>query len=166
MNLASVVVAGGILFAPIDADANLITSISGGTVLPFPAVNLFTAGPETVAPGVTWSSTTSGSVYGFTDIYGFGDNGNYSGSPAIVGLNAGSGSMTFNFATPLSAVGGTLNWVCCLSLGAASANISVFDATHTLIETFTLSNSSLSNIGTPNSFYGFSEGAADISYFT
>jgi hypothetical protein len=171
MNLAFVVAAGAIVFAPINADANLITSIPGGTVLSFPAVNLFTTGPETVAPGVIWSATET-AEYGSTNEFHFGLNGFWIGNPAFVATGE-SGSMTFSFATPVSAVGGTLNWaVVPTAPSVGSANISVFDATHTLIESFTLSNG-LSNIGTPggfatipNSFYGFNENTANISYFT
>ena len=69
------------------AGASVVTSIPGGIVLPFPAINYFGPGPQTVAPGVTWTSTNDGSnatpaVFGFDytqppNLYSFGANGNW-----------------------------------------------------------------------------------------
>lgn len=94
-----------------------ITSIPGGTVIPFPSVNqYFGAGPKTVAPGVTWTSTHDRSVYGFTQgSYGLATNGTWTGQPPLIGLNTRAQAnspqyMTISFDTPVSAVGAFLNY--------------------------------------------------------
>ena len=102
------------------AHAVLVTSLPTGTVIPMPAVELFTAGPQTMAPGIVWSSTNAtnqgGSVFGWTGGYGFAGNGSWSGNPPMAGLNDASDiygvvdTMTFAFSTPVSGVGGHLNW--------------------------------------------------------
>ena len=161
--------AAGLLLGVQDANANLITSLPGGTVLSFPAVNLTGAGPQTVAPGVTWTSTNSNSVYGWTNGYGFANNGNWSGNPPLVGLDNGAGiSMTFSFATPVSEVGGILNWALCNGgCGFGNAVISVFDSGNNLIESFALtSTNGTSNVVANDSFYGFNEATPEISRFT
>src|SRR5262245_3737433 len=168
-HVLGILAAVGMLCA-VKAHANMVTSINGGTLLPFPAANLITGDPQTVAPGVTWSSTQSRSVYGWTDRYGFVDNDPQWVGPPMVGLNSSVGAMTFSFATPVSAVGGIINWVHfnngTIPDGIEDAIISVFDPTHTLIESFQLSNTTVTNLVTPNSFYGFSESTPNISYFT
>jgi hypothetical protein len=166
LRLTSLVVVASVLFASVDANASVVTSIPGGSVLPFPTVKLITAGPETIAPGVTWSSTFSASAYGWINGYNFHSNGIWAGPPPMIGLDSGFGSMTFAFSTSVSAVGGEINWLCCDGIGNSNAVISVYDSTHALIESYTLATSGTSNIATPNSFYGFSENSADISYFT
>jgi hypothetical protein len=167
VKLSVLIAAAFVLFGAVKADADLITSLPGGTVLGFPSLNAFTGGPQTVAAGVTWSSTNANATYGWTSLYGFINNGSWSGLPAMVGTNSPSDSMTFAFSTPVSAIGGILNWAICPSCSSlSSATIAVYDSTHTLIESFTLSNGGTSNLATPNSFYGFSENTADIFYFT
>jgi hypothetical protein len=70
-------------------------------------------------------------------------------------------TMTFAFSTPLSAVGGFLNYV----PGGNNPTIAVYDSTDTLIESDSLSF--LTGGGTDTGqFLGFEEGSADISYFT
>src|ERR1019366_2210044 len=78
--IAVVFVAAMVMVA--QAGASVVTSIPGGTVLPFPAVNYAGPGPQTVASGVTWSSTNDGSsapasLFGYTGIYDFGTNGQW-----------------------------------------------------------------------------------------
>ena len=162
------------------AGASVVTAIPGGTVLPFAPVNYFGGGPQTVAPGVTWSSTNDGSnaapsVFGedFTlppGFYNFGANGNWTtGLGPMAGLNDSTDidsvtdTMTFAFATPVSAVGGFLNYVPGLS---TPTTIAVYDSSHTLIEpafTLTFTTSGADNTG---AFYGFQESTKSISYFT
>ena len=71
-------------------------------------------------------------------------------------------TMTFHFATPVSSVGGFLNYY------PGSTNpttIAVYDSSHILLESFnvTFVTSGLNDTG---SFYGFQETTKDISYFT
>jgi hypothetical protein len=178
-----------IFFAPLflavlvmvaQAGATVVTSIPGGTVLPLPAVNYFGGGPQTVAPGVTWSSTNAvngaGSAFGFTGLSDFGPNGQWTGTLGpMAGLNDSTDiflvtdSMTFAFASPVSGVGGFLNYV------PGSLNpttIAVYDSSCdprvsacTPIESFdlTFTTSGADNTG---AFYGFLESSKNISYFT
>lgn len=159
------------------AQAGVVTSIPGGTVYSMPAINYFGPGPQTVAPGVTWSSTNAinqgGSVFGFNEGYGFGTNGFWDGSVGssggtMAGVNDSfdawgvTDTMTFSFATPVSAVGGFLNYV---PGGSTPTTIAVFDSTNTLIESFNLVF--LTNGGTDQGqFLGFQEATNDISSFT
>ena len=161
------------------AGASVITSLPGGKVLPFPAVNYFGPGPQTVASGVTWTSTNDGSnataaVFGFDytqppGLYGFGSNGNWTtGLPPMAGLNDNTDlsgvtdTMTFAFAKPIFAVGGFLNYAPGFS---TPTTIAVWDSGGNLIESYDLTfvTSGADNTGF---FYGFQESSADISYFT
>ncbi len=70
-------------------------------------------------------------------------------------------TMTFAFSTPLSAVGGFLNY----APGYGTPEIAVYNSSHTLIESYVLT---FLTGGGNNSgfFFGFQEPTADISYFT
>jgi len=71
-------------------------------------------------------------------------------------------TMTFSFATPVSAVGGFLNYV------PGSGNptiIAVYDSSMTLIEMQNLSFTTTGGNDT-GAFYGFQESTRNISYFT
>lgn len=71
-------------------------------------------------------------------------------------------TMTFSFATPVSAVGGFLNYV------PGSSNptiIAVYDSSMTLIEMQNLSFTTTGGNDT-GAFYGFQESTRNISYFT
>ena len=154
-------------FAAFGANAALETS-SHAAYIPFATDNYFGTGPVTVAPGVTWTSTNAfnqgGAVYGYDGGYGFGVNG-YD-FETLAGINDSSDvygvvdSMTFSFATPVSSVGGFINWV----PNALPVTIAAYDASNNLLESFTLSAGDV-NLVTPNSFYGFLDGTADISSF-
>jgi hypothetical protein len=152
--------------------ANLVTSIPGGTVLALPGINYFGPGPITVAPGVVWSSTNAsnqgGSVYGYTGTYGYGGNGYWSG---LLGPMAGvndstdaygvTDTMSFSFASPVSAVGGFLNY---LPGSQNATTIAVWDGAN-LIESANLTF--LTGGGTDEGeFLGFSESTPDITGFT
>jgi hypothetical protein len=153
--------------------ATVITSLPDGTVEPMPALNSFGPGPHTFGPGIVWSSTNAvhqgGSVFGWTSGYGFSGNGSWDGQLGpMAGLNDSkdaygvTDTMTFAFSTPLSAVGGFMNYV------PGSHNpttIAVYDSAHNLIESFNLT---FTTGGATNSgqFLGFREDTADISYFT
>jgi len=152
--------------------AALVTSLPGGTVIPMPVVNYFGPGPQAFGPGVTWSSTNAtnqgGSVFGYTQGYGFLGNGYWDGGLVMAGVNDSTDvygvtdTMTFAFSTPVSGVGGFLNYV------PGSANpttIAVYNAANTLIESYNLTF--LTGGGTDTgAFYGFLESTADIKYFT
>lgn len=162
----------------VEAGASVVTSISGGTVIPMPAVNYPPigqgGGPVTFGPGITWSSTNDGtnapaSVFGYTGSYDFLGNGFWTGALGpMAGLNDSTDffgvtdTMTFTFASPVSAVGGFLNYV------PGSSNpttIAVWDVNGILIESYDLGffTSGGPDIG---AFYGFQESGATIKSFT
>lgn len=139
------------------AQATVITSLPGGTALTIPAANqLNFYGPATVAPGVTYIST-QGSAYGWTGGYGFGDNGYWSETTPMIGLDTGTGYFELSFANPISAFLGELNWA--INYGG-NASIAIYDSSYNMLESLILENGA--NIVSPG-YYGFSRFAADIS---
>jgi PEP-CTERM motif len=171
------------------AGASLVTSISGGTTIPMPALNFFGGGPITFGPAnlVTWSSTNcalcnqGGSVFGYTTPpnipYGFGSNGSWDGALGpMAGVNSSnsiygvSDTMTFAFASPVRSVGGFLDYV--PDMATTPTTIAVYDSscdprisTCTPIESFDVTF--LTGGGTDTGmFLGFTESSKNISYFT
>ena len=151
------------------ANAVLVTSLPEGTVVSIPNLGSWGTGPQTF-DGIVWTSTNSehnyGSVFGSTTSYGFGSNGTwYSPFGPYVGLNSPSDTMTFTFTTPVSGVGGFMNYAPNSNYGIPV--ISAYDSSNNLIESYTL-NWNFNNYGASNSgfFYGFSEDSATIKYFT
>jgi hypothetical protein len=151
------------------ASATLITSLSGGTIVPMPNSNYLGADPQDFGTGVTWSSTNTdyqgGSVFGYQDGYGFSSNG-YWDTSVMAGLNDSFDSsgiinyMTFSFNTPVAGVGGFMNY----SPGSTPTVISVYDSTMSLIERATL-NFTTGGADNTGLFLGFLENTASISYF-
>jgi hypothetical protein len=149
--------------------AAVVTSIPGGTIIPISGVNYSGSGPQTFGPGITWTSTYSDSNFGLSGGYGFSGNGYWTGSIGpMAGLNDSTdahgvtNTMTFAFSTPVSAVGGFLNYI------PGSTNpttIAVYDASNHLIESFNLTFTTGGGDDT-GFFYGFEEPANIISYFT
>ena len=145
------------------ASAAVVSSLDGVAVV-LPTLNFsdsFGAGPHTVTSNITWTSTETNSVYGYSGAYGLGSNGSWSSASTFVGLNRDVGSMSFNFSSAVAGFGGLLNHV--PNNGAAS--ISAYDANGALLDSFTL------NFTTPyatdaGQFFGFLSETANISRFT
>ena len=80
----------------------------------------------------------------------------------MAATNDPSSTMTFSFATPVSAVGGFLNYV---PYSSGSTTIAAYTSSNTLIESYNLSflTSGADNTG---QFIGFSESSPIISNFT
>lgn len=166
--------AGFVLSMVISANqggAAFVTSLPGGTVIPMPYGVYFGPGPITFGPGITWSSTNAvhggGSVFGSTGNYGFGPNGCWDGFGPFGALNDAyirdnvTDTMTFAFSTPVSAVGGFMNYA---PDGNTPTIIAVYDAGNNLIESAELTF--LTDRGTNTGFfYGFRETSNTISYF-
>jgi hypothetical protein len=141
------------------AHATPITSLPGGTVVPMAEVNLVPGEPVVQAPGVTWISDFAGSDFGWTEDYGFCDNGAWSGNPPMIGLNNDIGTMEYAFAIPVSAVGGFINYAPC----EGTATIAVYDSSHALIESSVLSFLTGDELN-QGEFHGFSA-STPIAYF-
>jgi hypothetical protein len=161
---------GLVIFSISSANATLVTSLPGGTVVPMPTIDQPVDSPKTFSPGITWSSTNStnqgGSIFGYDGVYEFGANGNWQGA-IMAGLNddsvihGTSDTMTFEFASPVMGVGGFLNY----APGYGTPDISVYDDTYKLIESFTLTFSTGGGLNS-GMFYGFLESSNQIKYFT
>ena len=157
--------------------AALVTSLPGGTVIPMPYGVYFGPGPITFGPGITWSSTNAvhggiggigdGSVFGSKGNYGFGPNGCWDGFGPFAALNDAyirdnvTDTMTFAFSTPVSAVGGFMNYA---PDGNTPTIIAVYDAGNNLIESAELTFLTGGGANT-GFFYGFRETSNTISYF-
>jgi len=127
-----------------------------------PSVNAYTSGPETFGGDITWTSTNSSSVFGYTSSYGFGGNGYWTGAlGAMAGLNTFDGTMTFSFADPVSGFGGFMNYV----PDEGSAVIAAYNSSGGLIESYALTFSTGGAINS-GEFLGFQDSTADISSFT
>ena len=158
----------GALGLPVTASAVPVTSLVGATQLTMPVKNIFTGGPQVLAPGITWSSTNNDAVFGYTDGYDFftlgresEGNGQWDYNKTMVGTNDSTSSMTFTFDTPVSGFGGFINWV--PTEGAAS--IAVYDVNNALIESLDVifrTDGSLNS----GEFLGFQESGSIIKYFT
>lgn len=173
VHLAFVLSAVVAAWAAQPAMAEVVTSIPGGTVVPMPAVNYFGPGPETFGPGITWSSTNAanqgGSVFGYTGGYGFAGNGSWDGALGpMAGVNDSfdawgvTDTMTFALSTPVSAIGGFINYV---PGDSTPTTIAVYTPGGALIESYSLTF--LTGGGTDTGqFLGFSESSPSIGYFT
>lgn len=150
-------------------NATLVTSIPGGTVIPMPDVNYHGLGPQTFGHVITWTSTYSQSNFGYCGDYGYSGNGSWTGILGpMAGLNdstdklGSTDTMTFTFSTPVSAVGGFLNY----TPGSTNpTTIAVYDASDNLIESYNLTFTTGGG-GDTGFFYGFEESANIISSFT
>lgn len=90
----------------------------------------FTNGPI-VESGITYTSTTSRSVYGYNGGYGFSGNGGWSNMD-MLGLNTQLGIMTIEFDTEVSEVLAFVNYI---DSWAGNARMSIFDINFNLLET-------------------------------
>jgi hypothetical protein len=155
------IAAAAALVCSFSAHAVSVTSLAGSTTYAFPALNLFGDGPETVASGITWSSQSSWSVFGWTNGYGFAGNGSWYGL-SMIGSNDGSSTMRIDFASAVSGVGAFLNYA---AGHGDAAKIAVYDSSNNLIESYTLNFATGGGTNT-GEFHGFQESSAIISYMT
>ena len=158
MNIKSLVPAAATLFLSSNfADATIITSLPGGTLEQMPLMNVFGTGPFTFGPGITWTATSSEAVFGYGNGYGTQVVWSDPTNP-LAGTNVFSSSMTFSFATPISAFIGQMAW----DNGNGAVTVQAFDSSNHLLDTLNLTNGSI-NLETPGGFFGLQEGSADIS---
>ena len=170
-----------LLLAVTSASAGVVNSIPGGTVVSMglPPINYFGGGPKVFGPGITWSSTNavnpfgSPAVFDFVGTADFGTNGQWNsalGAPMVTPMaylnntsefSGVTDSMTFEFANPVAAVGGFLNYY---PNGSGPTTIAVLDAMGNVIESYTLI---FNTSGDPNTgqFWGFQEATSEIKSF-
>jgi hypothetical protein len=172
MNHLVLLSAAALLAAPATA-ASLLTSgvgytgpvlSTGGLGEPF---YLFTAGPQALPGGITYTAETGSSVIG-TGFYGLADNGNSLTTP-LVGTNGGTTWVDLTFATPVAMFGGGFNYaVSGRSPFGDNPTISAYDADDNLIASYDLFN--LAPISTPGAvdafaFRGIDGEGTDIKRF-
>jgi hypothetical protein len=162
--LGGVILVLALAFGTAGGQATLITSLPDGTIMPMPGINYRGVGPQTVGPGITWSSTIVASDFGKTDWYGFGGSGSNGGWDGSLGPMAGlenfTGTMTFEFSNPVAGVGGFLNYISLQD----PCTIAVYDISNNLIESYTLTFHTDGGTNT-GFFFGFLEGSSNIKYF-
>lgn len=144
---------------PNASQAAVVTSLTGGSDLTLPdngSTAVGTTGPISFGPGVTWSSTSPVSVFGFTGDYQLSDT-TWSGTP-MAGLNSFGASMSFSFSAPIAGFLGQIDWVT-----QGDITMSAFNSANQLIETVSFTNSAGGALVTPGGFYGFQDSADDIS---
>lgn len=169
---SALLVGATLVLAPGLASAALVTSLSGGTAIPLAAFNVNGNGPVAIAPGITWSAEDNPAEAGSTSYHGLGANGYWDGPIPFYGLEVGDGtsriSMTWAFDTPVSGVGGLINY----APGAGDLNITsaiqVLDSAFNVLENYDLTISApISTPGGVNGgvFLAIDRAGDDISYF-
>ncbi len=142
-------------------------SITSPTVIDFTAFGPgYTLGPGPVAlgSGVTWSGVSNSAIG--NGPYLLGANGQWDLNIHDVGLNTMTGTMTFTLSTPVSAIGGFMNY----SPGVSpNVVINAFDASNTSLGSFDINV--LAPIVTPGdidqgAFRGISVNSPQIASFT
>jgi hypothetical protein len=156
------------------AHAVPVVALTGSTTFAIPLSNLFNNGPETIAPGITWTSdgTPRPGVFGYNGGYGFITNGTWDSGLPMIGSDGATSGMRIDFAAPVAGVGAYMNY----APGQGNpAVISIFDSANTLLESYTLSflvDTSQVGLNTTRAgnnlgeFHGFLQSASNISYMT
>ncbi len=140
-----------------DADAAPVTTLSNATSHPMSPVNVF-GSSATNESGMTFTSTYSYSVFGYTGGYGLSTNGSWTGANGpYIGLNSASGYLTITFDEAVASFLAFVNY----APGSLAPYIAAFDIDNQLIESLNLSIStpSATNAGAT---IGFSEGSNSI----
>lgn len=170
----------GVLFA-YSSQAVLITTPTGNNLIDFSQFASqpyfdFIPGPVTIGEGVQWSAISDSPFNSFVGIGNsyLGENGLWNaGRNGHVGLGIYGGSMSFTFATPVSSVGGFMNYAPG-TYGSIPDSItqnqilSVYDVNGALIESINLVTGA--PIFTPGgvnagAFRGFQENSPIIARF-
>ncbi len=139
------------------AQAAPVTTLSDATAHPISGVNVHgtSATPES---GMTYSSTSGSSLYGYTSTYGLASNGSWNGANGgYLGLNTSSGYMTITFDQAVSSFLAFVNY----APGYGLAYLSAYDLDNQLIESMNLTFSTPGGLNAGQTL-GFAESANDI----
>lgn len=142
------------------AQAVPVTSLAVASSITMPVLNVFGGGPQTLAPGMTWTSTNSDAVFGYTDGYDFNGNGAWDYTKTMVGTNDASSSMSITFDKAVTAFGGFFNW----APGEGLASIAAYDVNNVLIESLDLTFLTDGSLNS-GAFFGFQESGTSIKSF-
>ena len=155
------------LMAAVPAGATVVSSLPDGVIVPIPpAADTigFGMGPVGFGPGITWTSTSASSVFGYDNARGYGFDANGFWNSLLLpmaGLDDTTGTMTFAFDMPVAGVGGFVNY----SPTYGPATLAVYDSSFNLLESESLTfTTDLQFNG--GEFVGFLRDTPDIRYFT
>ena len=112
-------------------------------------------------PGITWTSQSAYSVYGWTNGYGFGGNGGWNSPLSMIGSNSGTDTMRIDFASPVSAVAAFMNY----APGYGTPTMAVYNNQNSLLESYVL-NFATGGGSNNGEVHGFQESIANIAYMT
>jgi hypothetical protein len=118
-------------------------------------------GPITFGPGITYTSTRSRSMFGYTGEYGFGPDASWVGTP-MIGLNSSYGTITLSFARPLSGFVAEINSTEFADWGR-DATVSAYDSAGNLLDTLLFEQQGYQ---VEPGYWGFSYTAAQIARIT
>ncbi|WPB57993.1 PEP-CTERM sorting domain-containing protein [Xylophilus sp. GOD-11R] len=136
------------------AQASLVTSITGQKIS-FPELTDPYVDEYQVTSEITW--TGENSLFGYSGLFGFNDNGTWDGTPAYTVAGGLSSAYVFSFSNPVAAVGGILN-----SISEEYAYMAIFDSNYDFIEDYDLSINNSTGAG---EFHGFQRPTNEISHF-
>lgn len=160
------ITAAAAVLVSLSAQAVDVTALPGSTVYSFPVENYSGTGPRPVAPGITWTSQGD-AVFGNSAGSNFLSNGSWDAGLPMIGTDSDAGTMTLTFHTAVVGVGAYLNWARNPdgSPFGDAAVLSAYDATNTLLESYTLT---FDTGGADNSgeFHGFLRSSAEIKSLT
>jgi len=149
------------------ARATVVSALPDGVIVPIPPASDtlgFGAGPVSFGPGITWTSTTASSVFGYTGAFGYGFDGNGLWNSLLfpmAGLNDSEATMTFAFDSPVAGVGGFVNY----SPSFGPATLAIYDGSMNLLDSVSLTfTTDLQFNG--GEFVGFLLDTPEIRYFT
>ncbi len=113
------------------AGAAIVTALDAKTAVAIPFVSddadaATLKGPIRFGGGITYSSTRANSLFGYTGSYGFAPGVMWENGGPMIGLNAASGTVTLDFATPIAGFLAEINSTQYVS--SADAIITALDA--------------------------------------
>ncbi len=149
------------------SDTSRDTLLAWGAARPVlePRANPYTGGPVALGDGVVYSATSANSMLGFTGTYNFAGAGSWQSSALpMAGVNEAQGAMSFNFATPVSAIIAQTNWAAAAP-GGEKVTISIYNDADILLETLIISDGKV-DFQKAGSYLGFIRPTADIAKIT
>ena len=156
--------AAAVLIMPSDTTRDSLLAWGQARPVIEPRSAPYTAGPVALGDGVVYSTTSANSVLGYTGTYSFAGNGSWqSHTLPMAGANEAQGSMSFAFATPISAIVAQTNWA--TIAGGQKVTVSIYNDADVLLETLVVSDGKV-DFQKGGSYLGFIRPTADIAKIT
>lgn len=158
--------AAAVVIMPSDISRDTLLAWGAERPVLEPRDNPYTTGPVALGDGVFYSATTSNALLGFAGTYNFTGNGSWQGNVTpMTGVNAAQGSVSFTFATPVSAIIAQTNWAAATGAGGAPVTVSIFNDADVLMKTLVISDGKV-DFQKAGSYLGFIHQNADIAKIT